>query len=355
MSHVFISYSHKDQEYAVQLAQTLEMEGYHAWIDNRGIDYGAHWPQAIQEALDTCTAFIVVMTQNAYESPWVQNELSRAHRKEKPLFPFLLEGDEPWLMVESTQYVDVRGGKMPPKKFYDRLSKVLPKKQQFNPEDSGYIVFDLDSKIPQHVVAAPPDISRKPRGEIRQTGSHQKVNQAADAGWYTPDSGQKQAPQRQRPPVQGYGHQQQPYENYPQQYTPRRSKSSGFPKWMIFAGLGGIGFIGLIIMLVIIASLVSNPSDNTDDLSQVEAAEGFVRAVITGDYDRARELASSDCSDVYFVIEQFELAQVTASVSGLTCQEHDTDVIFCEYSINGSFTGDTIFMDGNKVCSFATQ
>jgi len=125
MSHIFISYSHQDSEYAHRLAKALEAASFDVWIDGR-IDFGTTWPRIIQENLDTCAAFIVIMTPRAYESDWVQNELNRAKRKGKPMFPLLLEGDEPWLSVEALQYVDVRGGDLPPPRFYERLAEVSP-------------------------------------------------------------------------------------------------------------------------------------------------------------------------------------------------------------------------------------
>ena len=40
MSHIFISYSHKDSEYVEKLEQKLIEEGFNVWIDHR-IDYGS--------------------------------------------------------------------------------------------------------------------------------------------------------------------------------------------------------------------------------------------------------------------------------------------------------------------------
>ena len=361
MSHVFISYSHKDQEYATQLAQTLEMEGYTTWIDNRGIDYGAHWPHVIQEALDTCTAFIVVMSPNAFDSQWVQNELSRAQRKQKPILPLLLDGDEPWLMVESTQYADVRGGKMPPKKFYERLGKVLPRKQH-DPQDSGYFVFNLDSEIPERVVAEPPPLAQKPRGVLRETGSHQQVNaQPTESGWFTPDSASS-SPPAHNPPLQSPNRPQQQYQQQPppqhqfaghqQPYAQQRPASSGIPGWLKWGGLATIGFIGLIILAVIIIGAITNNDNGGDDASQVDVAEDFLRAVIEGNYSHARNLAASSCPDATTVIDFFQANGVVGTISNLSCNEHGTDTVYCEYLVDGTFASDTIYFDGNKVCSF---
>jgi formylglycine-generating enzyme required for sulfatase activity len=127
MGHIFISYSHKDMAYAKKLVLALEQEGFTPWVDER-LDYGSQWPLELQEHLDTCEAFIVLMTPNSLASEWVQSELSRAKRKNKPIFPLLLAGDETWLSVESTQYMDVRGGVLPPEKFYQQLAGATPRR-----------------------------------------------------------------------------------------------------------------------------------------------------------------------------------------------------------------------------------
>lgn len=124
MGHIFISYSHRDKDYVHKLQGALQKDGFEVWIDDR-IDYGTEWPKIIQKHLDECDAFIVVVSENAFESKWVQNEVARAGRKKKPIFPLLLQGD-PWLSVEATQYVDVTGGSLPDEKFYQRLALVVP-------------------------------------------------------------------------------------------------------------------------------------------------------------------------------------------------------------------------------------
>lgn len=124
MRHIFISYSHQDSAYAHALAANLQGMGFETWIDER-LDYGSQWPHELQKQLDSCAAFIIIMSPRSYTSEWVQSELQRAKRKLKPIFPLLLEGEEPWLSVESTQYYDVRGEKFPDAKFYSALGKVI--------------------------------------------------------------------------------------------------------------------------------------------------------------------------------------------------------------------------------------
>jgi len=119
MGHIFISYSHADQEYVDKLHAALLSEGFNAWIDGR-INYGDQWPKVIQQHLDECDAFIIVMSTNSFESEMVQNEIARARDLKKPIFPILLDGGN-WLIVQAKQYVDVRDGSLPTEKFYKRL------------------------------------------------------------------------------------------------------------------------------------------------------------------------------------------------------------------------------------------
>ena len=124
MGHIFISYSHKDTKYAHGLADHLKSRGFEIWIDER-LDYGSQWPHEIQKQLDLCDAFLLIMTPRSFASEWVQSEVQRAKRKLKPIFPLLLEGEEPWLSVESTQYFDVRGEVFPDAKFFGALQRVV--------------------------------------------------------------------------------------------------------------------------------------------------------------------------------------------------------------------------------------
>jgi Tol biopolymer transport system component len=131
--YVFISYSHLDGDYAHRLAKALEQKGHSVWIDER-IDFGTQWPRVIEEHVDACSAFIVIMTPRSKQSIWVQNELIRANRKGKAVFPLLLEGEQ-WLSVEATQYVDVTGGRLPPPDFYERLVQVAPRRKAIYESD----------------------------------------------------------------------------------------------------------------------------------------------------------------------------------------------------------------------------
>jgi hypothetical protein len=148
MSHIFISYSHRDKEYAHVLAEHLQSKGFRVWIDDR-IDYGSQWPGEIQKQLDSCDAFILIMSPRSFASEWVQSELQRAKRKAKPVFPLLLEGDESWLSVESTQYYDVRNRSLPNDEFYADIKQAVSARTPSQPQGSATKAESIESSRPR--------------------------------------------------------------------------------------------------------------------------------------------------------------------------------------------------------------
>ena len=149
MGQIFISYSHKDKEYVHKLARALEHRGFDAWYDDE-IDYGSRWEQEIEDHLRNCDAVILVASTESNNSEWVENEIHFAKSKRKPIFPLLIEGED-WLSLGAIQYVDVRGGKMPPDKFYVQLQEAM--KDQVSAHDST-------------PVAAPPAPWQKARSSL---------------------------------------------------------------------------------------------------------------------------------------------------------------------------------------------
>jgi len=126
MGHIFISYSHKDKDYVDKLEKVLQKEGFEVWIDDR-IHYGSDWPKVVTTNLDNSDGVIVILSNNSYQSDMVQNEVVRAREKNKPIFPILLDEDT-WLIIQTKQFVDVRDGSLPDRRFYDRLAGFTSRK-----------------------------------------------------------------------------------------------------------------------------------------------------------------------------------------------------------------------------------
>ncbi len=131
MSHVFLSYSTRDRSYAGKLAEKLRAEGFDVWIDNSRLRSSEDWWRSIVFAIDTCAAFVVLLTQESDQSKWVQREITLADQRNKPIFPLWLAGDiqtPNWAIFVRTQYEDVRDGKLPGPAFYEQLARHAPRR-----------------------------------------------------------------------------------------------------------------------------------------------------------------------------------------------------------------------------------
>jgi formylglycine-generating enzyme required for sulfatase activity len=144
MSHVFISYSKKNKDYARRLADYLLENGFDVWIDDR-IDYGENWLDTMFRAVCDCAAFVVIMTPEAQQSRWVQREVAWADEREKPFFPVLLDGEN-WPVFVLTQYADARDGHLPNEQFLEELAEHVPISQPLGKDVASHAELEQSSK-----------------------------------------------------------------------------------------------------------------------------------------------------------------------------------------------------------------
>jgi len=121
--HVFVSYARQDQTYVEELASYLRSQGFDVWTD-AAIYGGAQWLDSIVQKIDSCAAYIVVMSPEARRSQWVQREILRAQAQKKQIMPLLLAGDS-FFEVSNLQYGDVRGALLPPPKWIRDLRATI--------------------------------------------------------------------------------------------------------------------------------------------------------------------------------------------------------------------------------------
>lgn len=109
MSHIFISYSRSDLDFARYLRASLEAESFPVWMDEKRLSAGMDWWSEIEASIDSCGAFVVIMSPDARDSVFVQNEILRALDQKKPIFPVLLSGRN-FGIVAHVQFEDMRAG-----------------------------------------------------------------------------------------------------------------------------------------------------------------------------------------------------------------------------------------------------
>jgi TIR domain len=79
---VFVSHSTRDRWIAKQISQLLETSGVDygvkTFLDERDIGVGDSIPDTIRDNIKECNEFLVLLTKNSIERPWVLIEISAA-------------------------------------------------------------------------------------------------------------------------------------------------------------------------------------------------------------------------------------------------------------------------------------
>jgi hypothetical protein len=99
MSKVFISHSSKDDAFVRELRESLAYHDQDAWTDSRELVGGEALPSEIQAAIESASAYAVVVSPDALQSKWVGKELRHAlevqqqrGRDHYPIIPLSLDG-----------------------------------------------------------------------------------------------------------------------------------------------------------------------------------------------------------------------------------------------------------------------
>jgi len=98
---IFISHSTKDDEFVKNLREALEIQKLVTWVDSRELAPGDELNPKVKKGIEEARAFIVVISQNAFNSEWVLKETKYALNVKKKqgedykVIPIMLEGIKP--------------------------------------------------------------------------------------------------------------------------------------------------------------------------------------------------------------------------------------------------------------------
>jgi hypothetical protein len=110
MARLFISHAHDDADAAARIVAYLESHGMPCWISSRDIPPRAIYADAITEAMQACSACVVLLTSSANQSKALKRELELASHYEKPFIPIRVDGVEPAAGLDyylrNTQWVE---------------------------------------------------------------------------------------------------------------------------------------------------------------------------------------------------------------------------------------------------------
>lgn len=111
MGQIFVSYSRRDTRKVDRVVGAMEDSGLDVWIDREDIKAGNTWRVQIVQAIDTCDAFILMLSPHSASSDNVRKEIDLAQDAGRTIFIVLLAPTK--LPVEiryqlaGLQYVDL--------------------------------------------------------------------------------------------------------------------------------------------------------------------------------------------------------------------------------------------------------
>lgn len=106
---IFVSHSSHDNVWCRPFADALKAVGYDVWYDETGLQGGAAWVASIQHEVETRDVFLLVLTPEAWESKWVQDELQLAIATRRRVLPVLLRNTQVSGFLLTTQWITVIG------------------------------------------------------------------------------------------------------------------------------------------------------------------------------------------------------------------------------------------------------
>jgi len=84
MTHIFLSYSHEDEDHANYIKGKLEDNNFTVWFDG-DIEAGEEWKKEITDAIEASFAIIIIYTKHAHNSDYVTYEWAYADGLGKPI------------------------------------------------------------------------------------------------------------------------------------------------------------------------------------------------------------------------------------------------------------------------------
>lgn len=105
-TRLFISYAHKNRQFAERLAGRLREKDFEVWWDSSDIEGGDIWAQEIENGITHSEHVIVVLSPDSAKSKWVAREISYAENQTKDIIPILYKPCDIPISISDKQFVD---------------------------------------------------------------------------------------------------------------------------------------------------------------------------------------------------------------------------------------------------------
>lgn len=92
--YIFISYSSKQYEIALNIKNMIEKQGVSTWMAPQSIFPGGDYASDIPDAIEGCMIFLLLLSTESQKSKWVPKELDLAIDFEKVIIPFHIDNED---------------------------------------------------------------------------------------------------------------------------------------------------------------------------------------------------------------------------------------------------------------------
>ena len=105
---IFISYQHKDKKFARKIAKEMETVSGYVWLNDREINVGDSIKDKVELGLKESDYFLIIISEGARGSLWVEAELKKAIESGKTIFPIKIDNSEMPDEIANIAYADLR-------------------------------------------------------------------------------------------------------------------------------------------------------------------------------------------------------------------------------------------------------
>ncbi len=95
MSHIFISYSRRDIDFASKVVQALADNNLDTWVDWKSIPKGEDWEQEIYHGIEEADAFLFLISPDSVASQMCNKEIAHAVKNGKRILPVFISNEDP--------------------------------------------------------------------------------------------------------------------------------------------------------------------------------------------------------------------------------------------------------------------
>lgn len=195
---IFVSHSHKDNDWCRPFVEALKRQGLDAWYDETGMQGSQAWVATLEKEVESRDIFLLVLTPDSWVAPWVQREFQLALATGRWILPVVLKETTAtgfirtiqWFMAidmapgaAASQVVSVLNSRESvPVMSSAPASKAPPLPGKSAPHIMPATLYDLGfvgREINGVEVIIPP-VKNVPTGEFRMGSDKTKDPQAAD-------------------------------------------------------------------------------------------------------------------------------------------------------------------------------